>query len=72
IYVIEEHDIVVVFTSDNEDGPYEYDELVGNIVGAVTNEYPEDLPFVMVPLETLILTGVVTIAVVAVIVRLKR
>jgi CubicO group peptidase (beta-lactamase class C family) len=41
IYVINEHDIVVVFSSDNEDGPYEYDWLVANgIIGAVTNVYP--------------------------------
>jgi CubicO group peptidase (beta-lactamase class C family) len=41
IYVIEEHDIVVVFSSDNEDGPYEYDWLVSNgIIGAVTDVYP--------------------------------
>lgn len=73
IYVIPEHDIVVVFSSDNDDGPYEYDWLVGNgILGAVTNEYPEPLPFVMVPIEGLILVGIVAIAAVVVIVRLKR
>ncbi|MFW9788945.1 MAG: serine hydrolase domain-containing protein [Candidatus Thorarchaeota archaeon] len=45
IFVIEEHDIVVVFSSDNEDGPYEYDWLVGNgILGAVTNEYAIPTP----------------------------
>ncbi|MGY5871253.1 MAG: serine hydrolase [Candidatus Thorarchaeota archaeon] len=41
IYVIPEHDIVVVFSSDNEDGPYEYDWLVSNgVLGAITNVYP--------------------------------
>jgi len=72
IYVIPEHDIVVVFTSDNEDGPYEYDWLVGNgILGAVTNEYPEPQPFVMVPLEAFIVIAIVIIAA-AVIVDVKR
>ena len=73
IYVIPEHDIVVVFSSDNEDGPYEYDWLVGTgILGAVTNEYPEPQPFGMIPIEGLILVGIVVIVVVAVGVRLKR
>ena len=40
IYVIEEQDMTVVFTSDNEDGPYEYDTLVASIVAAITNDYP--------------------------------
>ncbi len=45
IYVIQEHDIVVVFSSDNDDGPWEYDWLVGEgILGAVTNIYPESNP----------------------------
>ncbi len=70
IYVIEDHKITVVFTSDNEDGPYEYDTLVGSIVGAVTNEYPEPQPFVEAPIEYLIAIGIVVIAIVAV-VRVK-
>ncbi|OLS27624.1 MAG: 6-aminohexanoate-dimer hydrolase [Candidatus Thorarchaeota archaeon AB_25] len=45
IYVVPEYDILVVFTSDNEDGPYEYDWLVADgIIGAVTNVYPTTTP----------------------------
>jgi CubicO group peptidase (beta-lactamase class C family) len=74
IYVIEEHDIVVVFSSDNDySAPFNYDGLVANgILGAVTNEYPEPQPFGLIPVEGLILVGIVVIAVVAVGVRLKR
>jgi CubicO group peptidase (beta-lactamase class C family) len=74
IYVIEEHDIVVVFSSDNEDGPYEYDWLVSNgIIESITNIYPApgDLP----PISLYLLVGVVgigTIAVVAIVVRIRR
>jgi CubicO group peptidase (beta-lactamase class C family) len=74
IYVIEEHDIVVVFSSDNTNFvPFNYDSLVANgILGAVTNEYPEPQTFGLIPIEGLILVGIVVIAVVAVGVRLKR
>ncbi|TET09656.1 MAG: hypothetical protein E3J86_07495, partial [Candidatus Thorarchaeota archaeon] len=78
IYVIPEHDIVVVFSSDNEDGPYEYDWLVSNgILGAVTNNYPTDLTGTtdLPPDIPYILVGGVAlagIAVVAIIVRVRR
>jgi CubicO group peptidase (beta-lactamase class C family) len=71
IYVIEEHDMVVVFSSDVEDY-FPYDTTVSDIVDAVTNIYPEGKPFVIRPLEGIILIGVVVIAAVAVVVRLKR
>lgn len=71
IYVIGEQDIVVVFSSDVEDY-FPYDGTVYDIVDAVTNIYPEEEPFLMTPLEVLILVGVVVIAAVAVVVRLKR
>lgn len=74
IYVIPEHDIVVVFSSDNEDGPYEYDWLVSNgILGAVTNNYPDPIDPPLQP--PYLLVGAVSIgviAVVAVIVRVRR
>ena len=41
IYVIPEHDVVVVFTSVNDEGPYEYDLHVRNVIQAITNIYPE-------------------------------
>ncbi len=71
IYVIEEHDMVVVFSSDVEDY-FPYDATVSDIVDAVTNIYPEGEPFVMAPIEVLIFVGVVVIAAVAVVERLKR
>ena len=71
IYVIEEHDIVVVFTSDTGEY-YPYDATVSDIVATVTNVYPEPVPFLMAPIEVLILVGVVVIAAVAVVGRLKR
>ena len=70
IYVIPEHDIVVVFTSDNEDGPYEYDMLVGNIVEAVTNDYPvgtQDPPSI-----PWLLVGVASVGIVAIVVIVTR
>jgi len=81
IYVIPEHDIVVVFSSDNEDGPYEYDWLVSNgILSAVTNNYPTDLTGTtdttdLPPDIPYILVGGVAlagIAVVVIIVRVRR
>lgn len=73
IYVIQEHDIVVTFSSDNTDGPYEYDWLVGQVINAVTNNYPDpiDLP----PDSPYLLVGIVAIGVVAVIalvIRVRR
>jgi CubicO group peptidase (beta-lactamase class C family) len=65
IYVIEEHDITVVFTSDNEDGPYEYDTLVASIVGAVSNNYPSTTPdpqsvqWLLVSVGSIVVAGVV-------------
>jgi CubicO group peptidase (beta-lactamase class C family) len=73
IYVIQEHDIVVVFSSDNVDGPYEYDLHVSNIVGAVTNIYPnmaEPIPFTLYLVVGSVSIG--AIAVVAIIVRMRR
>lgn len=65
IYVIPEHEIVVVFTSDNVDGPYEYDWLVNDgILGAVTNIYPGPVDFL--PSTPYLLMGVVAIGVVVV------
>ncbi|MHA1965099.1 MAG: serine hydrolase domain-containing protein [Candidatus Thorarchaeota archaeon] len=66
IYVVQDHDIVVVFTSDNDDGPYEYDDHVRNIVGAVTNDYPTgtqgplDIPWLLVGVSSI---GIVSIVV---------
>ena len=71
IYVIEEHDMIVTFSSDVEDF-YPYDSTVSDIVDAVTNIYPEPQPFLSAPIELLILVGVVVIAVVALAVRMKR
>jgi len=74
IYVIPEHDIVVVFSSDNDDGPYEYDWIVGiGILGAVTNNYPDSGEFP--PFTPYLIVGVVSIgviAVVAIIIRARR
>ncbi len=73
IYVVPEHDVIVVFSSDNEDGPYEYDLHVRNVLGAITNTYPTptdlppDIPYVLI--GGVALAG---IAVVAIIVRLRR
>jgi CubicO group peptidase (beta-lactamase class C family) len=39
IFVVPEHDVIVVFSSDNEDGPYEYDLHVRNTLAAITNIY---------------------------------
>ena len=70
IYVIPDHDIVVVFTSDNEVGPYEYDWLVSDgILGAITNIYPAGIP--RYPLYPLILTGVVAFGIVAIVIIMK-
>jgi len=66
IYVIEEHDIVVVFTSDTDEY-YPYDGTVRDIVATVTNVYPEALPFVMAPIEYLLLTGIMVVAIIAVV-----
>jgi CubicO group peptidase (beta-lactamase class C family) len=71
IYVINEYDMAVVFSSDVEDY-FPYDATVSDIVDAVTNIYPEGEPFVIGPIEGMILVGVVVIAAVAVVVRLKR
>jgi len=32
--------VIVVFSSDNEDGPYDYDLYVRSVLGAITNDYP--------------------------------
>ncbi|MFW9973816.1 MAG: serine hydrolase domain-containing protein [Candidatus Thorarchaeota archaeon] len=72
IYVIQEHDIVVVFSSDNSDGPYEYDWLVSDgILGAVTNIYPsenqQDFPYLLIGAVS---TGVIIVA--ALVIRVRR
>jgi CubicO group peptidase (beta-lactamase class C family) len=72
IFVVQEHDVVVTFSSDNTDGPNEYDWLVGQVINAITNEYPDPQPFVMVPLEGLILVGIVGIAAIALALRMRR
>jgi CubicO group peptidase (beta-lactamase class C family) len=71
VYVIEEHDMVVVLSSDVEDF-YPYDTTVGSIVAAISNNYPEPQPFVEAPIEVLILTGIVVITAVVIVVRLRR
>jgi len=83
IYVIPEYDIVVVFSSDNEDGPYEYDWLVRDgVLGAITNVYPTNTVTTTSttetgppPTMTYILIGVASVGVAAIIViviRIKR
>ncbi|MHA1944326.1 MAG: serine hydrolase domain-containing protein [Candidatus Thorarchaeota archaeon] len=71
IYVIPEHDVVVVFSSDNTGG-WSYNSWVGQVINAITNIYPgpTDLP----PSIPYILVGGVAlagIAVVAIVVRLR-
>jgi CubicO group peptidase (beta-lactamase class C family) len=69
IFVIPEHDVVVTFSSDNTDGPYEYDMLVGQVINAITNNYPEsgnlipEIPYGLIALATLALVAVVTFVV---------
>ncbi len=71
IYVIEEHDIVVVFSSDNTDRLYEYDWLVGNgILGAITNNYPN--PVDSSPVTFYLIVGVSGIGIVAIAVIMIR
>ena len=81
IYVVPEHDVVVVFSSDNEDGPYDYDLHVRNVLDAITNIYPtittgQTTTQTGTPLDmTYILVGIAIVGVMAVIVivvRLKR
>ncbi len=72
IYVIQEHDIVVVFSSDNSDGPYEYDWLVSDgILGAVTNIYSDgnqqDFPYLLIGAVSI---GVIFVA--ALVIRVRR
>ncbi len=72
IYVIPEYDIVVVFSSDNDDGPNEYDWLVSDgILGAVTNIYPSenqpDIPYLLIGVVS---TGVIVVA--ALVIRSRR
>ncbi|MFW9963038.1 MAG: serine hydrolase domain-containing protein [Candidatus Sifarchaeia archaeon] len=72
IFVIPEYDIVVVFTSDNSDGPYEYDWLVGDgILGSVTNIYPgenqQDFPYLLIGVVS---TGVIIVA--ALVIKVRR
>ena len=73
IYVIPEHDIVIVFTSDNENGPYEYDWFVsGGILDAITNIYPEETQDY--PLYPWILGSIAVLGIAAIIllIRLRR
>ena len=79
IYVIPEHDIVVVFSSDNEEGPYEYDWLVSDGVhGAITNVYPDTVSTTTTSQTdtsldmTYVMFGVATVGVVVVIVVIAR
>ncbi len=72
IYVVQEHDIVVVFSSDNSDGPYEYDWLVSDgILGAVTNIYPgenqQDFPYLLIGAVSI---GIIFVA--ALVIRVRR
>jgi CubicO group peptidase (beta-lactamase class C family) len=72
IYVIPEHDVVAVFSSDNTGG-WEYDIWVGQVLNAITNMYPDptelppDIPYILIGGVTL-----VGIAVVVIVVRLRR
>ena len=81
IYVVPEHDVVVVFSSDNEDGPYDYDLHVRNVLGAITNIYPttttgQTTTQTGTSLDmTYVLIGVVaigTVAVVVIVVKMKK
>jgi CubicO group peptidase (beta-lactamase class C family) len=69
IFVIQEHDIVVVFSSDVQ-GYFDYDGTVSDVVGAITNIYPEsvDPP----PTFPYLLVGGVAIGVIAIAVVLVR
>jgi len=72
IFVVYEHDVVVTFSSDNTDGPYEYDALVGQVIGAITNVYPPpggppEIPYILIGGAVL-----AVIAVVAIFVRARR
>jgi len=74
IYVIPEHDVVVVFSSDNTGG-WEYDLWVGQVLNAITNIYPTTTQ-TGTPLDmTYVLVGVVaigTVAVVVIVVKMKK
>ena len=41
IFVIPEYDVVVVFTSVNDEGPYEYDLHVRSVIQSIMDDYPE-------------------------------
>ncbi|MFX1560466.1 MAG: hypothetical protein ACFFBL_07745, partial [Promethearchaeota archaeon] len=68
IYVIPEHDVVVVFSSDNT-GAWQYDLWVGQVINAITNNYPNptSVPYILVGVVAL-----VAIAVVSIIARARR
>ncbi len=72
IYVVPEHDVVVVFSSDNT-GAWQYDSWVGQVIDTITNNYPDptdgpqDIPYILVAG-----VAIAGIAVVAIIVRVRR
>ncbi|MHA2178942.1 MAG: serine hydrolase domain-containing protein, partial [Candidatus Thorarchaeota archaeon] len=70
IYVIAEHDMVVVFSSDHVDGTFTYDGLVGQIVDAITNIYPN--PDDPQPIDPIVILGVVSLGVVAIVIIVVR
>ena len=83
IYVVPEHDVIVVFSSDNEDGPYDYDLHVRNVLAAITNIYPTTTTTnttnttgttepLNLPLIVMGVTAVGVVAVVVIVVRMRK
>ncbi|MFW9768310.1 MAG: serine hydrolase domain-containing protein [Candidatus Thorarchaeota archaeon] len=72
IYVVPEHDVIVVFSSDNTGG-WDYDLWVGQVINAITNNYPTsgdlppDIPYILIGGSLL-----AVIAVGAIIARTRR
>lgn len=72
IYVVPEHDVVVVFSSDNT-GAWQYDSWVGQVINAITNNYPDptDVPQ-YIPYIIVGGVAIAGIAVVTIILRVRR
>ncbi|MFW9793535.1 MAG: serine hydrolase domain-containing protein [Candidatus Thorarchaeota archaeon] len=72
IYVVPEHDVVVVFSSDNTE-TWEYDLWVSQVIDAITNNYPApggfppDIPYILIGGAVL-----AAIAAVIILVRVRR
>ena len=73
IYVIQEHDVVVAFHSDNDNVPYNFDATVNQILGTITNDYtspvdlPQDTPYLIIGIAVV---GVVVV--VALVIKARR